>query len=98
MEPCLHTDFDVVVNVLRLKSQEDGPVTHYSAEVRIICHDCKVKFEFIGIGAGYRRDQPTTSIDFTTVHLPIIPESGQIAASASYQIGQEEKKDTIVKN
>jgi hypothetical protein len=73
--PCPHENFDVTVEVNRLISVEDGPVTGYSADVRVWCNDCREAFRWIGVPAGCRPDRPMVSVDETELHAPLRPAS-----------------------
>lgn len=74
-KPCPHEDFDAVVEVNRLTSEPDGPVTAYSADIRIRCSQCDEPFRWIGVQAGVRPDQPMVSVDETQLRAPIRPAS-----------------------
>lgn len=70
---CEHNEFAVNVKVSRLKDTEEGPVTHYAADVTIQCADCHLPFQFVGLPGGVRADKPTTSADWCEARLPIQP-------------------------
>lgn len=74
-KPCPHEDFDAVVEVNRLTSEPGGPVTAYSADIRIRCAQCGEPFRWIGVQAGMRPDRPMVSVDETELHAPIRPAS-----------------------
>ena len=71
MTDCKHLDFKAEVDVNRLQAEEGGPVTNYSASVRIACADCGMQFEFAGFGVGMSMYEPLCNVDGTEVHLPI---------------------------
>jgi len=73
--PCEHLNFAAQVNVARLTDGDDGPVTGYSADVEIICADCREQFVFIGLPGGYSPTEPMVSVDMTEARLPIRPSS-----------------------
>lgn len=72
---CPHEDFEAHVDVNRLTSAEDGPVTGYSADIRISCLDCDEPFRFIGVPAGLLPSRPACSVDEQELHVPIRPAS-----------------------
>ena len=79
---CKHMNFRAEVDVARLTEVEGGPVTGYSASVRISCVECGTPFEFIGLPLGVKsllvpnRDEARASLDGCEARLPIMP-SGQ---------------------
>lgn len=73
--PCEHRDFRAIVEVNRLMSEDDGPVTGYSAEVRVWCVECDEPFRFICADAGMLPDRPTVSLDEAELRAPIRPAS-----------------------
>ena len=70
---CNHENFHATVAVARLQSDHGGPVTHYSAGVKIVCADCQVEFQFAGVESGMSMYEPMCSIDGAEIHLPIMP-------------------------
>lgn len=74
-KPCPHEDFDASVEVNRLTSAEGGPVTAYTAGIRINCAGCGEAFRWIGVQAGLMPDRPMVSIDEAELHAPIRPAS-----------------------
>lgn len=74
-KPCPHEDFMASVEVNRLTSTEGGPVTGYSADIRVQCADCGEPFRWIGVEAGMMPDRPMVSVDETELHAPIRPAS-----------------------
>jgi hypothetical protein len=75
MNDCKHETFEASVNVGRLTDGDDGPVTSYVAEIKIVCAICRVEFGFLGPAAGVRNDEPTTSMDGLELRCPIVPGS-----------------------
>ena len=73
--PCPHENFNAWVEVNRLTDKEDGPITGYSAVIRISCAACDETFRFIGCDAGLRGDQPMVSVDEAELRVPIRPAS-----------------------
>lgn len=87
---CQHEQFEADVAVGRISEVEGGPITHYTADVKIKCIECGLPFEFIGMPAGMNRKFPTTNVDFTEAHLPIRPYSNSVATKLSYQVGPDQ--------
>lgn len=94
---CKHENFRADVKVGRLSEVDDGPITHYTADVKIICMDCNTAFEFIGMPAGISRKVPMTNVDFTEARLPIRPFTNSLATKLSFQVGAD-APDNSVKN
>jgi hypothetical protein len=80
LPPCEHRRFGASVEVSRLSDTEEGPVTHYAADIRIRCDECGLPFRFIGVPGGLAPDQPTTSLAGDELRAPIEPIPAQIAA------------------
>lgn len=74
-KPCPHEDFEASVEVNRLTATEGGPVTAYSADVRVSCTQCGEQFRWIGVPAGLKPDRPMVSVDETVLHAPMRPAS-----------------------
>lgn len=70
---CTHENFRASVDVFRLSEKEGGPVTHYSAEIRIFCAACGVRFLPQGLPVGLNPYQPTTDLEGSTLNVPIMP-------------------------
>lgn len=43
---CAHMRFRSQANVFRLSEIEGGPITGYTAEIKIACDDCGLPFRF----------------------------------------------------
>lgn len=71
--PCDHQTFECVTTVNRLVSKDGGPVTHYSADIKIRCLDCNTLFEFVGLPWGTSPYRPTVSMDGFELRAPITP-------------------------
>ena len=71
---CEHHLFGASVDVGRLTDVEGGPVTGYSASVRVWCQTCDRTFLFPGLPWGVSRVHPTASADGTELRAPLIPE------------------------
>lgn len=74
-KPCPHEDFDVFAEVGRITDGEGGPVTAYSASLRVSCQQCGEPFRWVGMQAGLRADRPMVSVDETELRAPIRPAS-----------------------
>lgn len=74
-KPCPHESFAAEVAVGRITETDDGPVTAYSAEIKVECATCGEKFRFIGVQAGLMPNKPMCSMDEFTLFAPIRPAS-----------------------
>lgn len=95
---CDHEEFEAVVDVNRLTDVEGGPVTAYSADVRIECTQCGEHFVFIGAPMGLSPREPRTSVLGQIIHLPIKPEGAPAAFGLdgpgfNVNIHQAERRD-----
>lgn len=72
---CAHEDFAVFADVARLTKVEGGPVTGYSADLKIECVQCGERFVFIGLPPGINPRGATGSMDGVEARLPIRPSS-----------------------
>jgi hypothetical protein len=79
MTDCQHENFDATVEVARLTNKE-GIVHAYSADIKVVCHDCKLPFEFPGFAHGISSHEARVSIDGQTMCVPLKPK-GQEAFS-----------------
>jgi hypothetical protein len=70
---CTHENFDAAVGVHRLTHVDGGPVTGYSAEVRIRCTHCGVPFEFLGLQPGIDTQGARVSMDGQELRIAITP-------------------------
>lgn len=73
-ESCKHESFAAEVDVNRL--EDSG---RFSADVRIACADCGLKFRFIGLPCGLDLNGAAVSIDATEARLAIAPV-GQVVS------------------
>ena len=74
-ERCAHPQFDSQVGIGRLTDVEGGPVTHYTAEIRVHCADCKLPFEWIGPPLGViDANAPVVGLDRLELRIPIEPQ------------------------
>lgn len=82
---CRHEHFAANVAVQRLMQEDNGPVTGFSADVRIQCAQCGLPFRFIGMEAGDHYAEPRVSVDGTELRAPIEPATHEkFAPRASY--------------
>lgn len=70
---CDHPTFQARTAVMRLTSVEGGPVTGYSADIRIRCSKCGLPFRFKGLPTGSSPDQPMASFLGDELRAPIEP-------------------------
>lgn len=75
---CVHERFLADVNVHRIKQAEAGPVTNFTADVKIQCAACGLPFEFLGVGMGSSPVEPLTSPDRLELRAPIVPQGAQV--------------------
>jgi len=76
---CEHKNFEADVKVARLQESETSTViVGYSADLKIKCRDCHMKFEFIGVEAGSSPFHPMVSVDSTEMRIPIKPSTGKL--------------------
>jgi hypothetical protein len=75
---CQHEQFEVMAKVVRLTDGDNGPVTGYTADIRIKCVQCEMPFEFIGVPGGYSPSQPMVNFDGTELRAPIRPSSDPV--------------------
>ncbi|MEU3455655.1 hypothetical protein ABZ671_18940 [Micromonospora sp. NPDC006766] len=74
-KPCDHVAFAGQFDINRITATDGGPVTAYSADIRITCETCGEQFRWIGAPAGLSPARPTVSVDETVLHAPIRPAS-----------------------
>lgn len=82
---CDHEDFLIEGNIGRLSHDKGGPITSYTADIKIKCTQCGLPFRFIGLAAGNHHSEPRVNIDATELRAPIEPaEHQKFAPAASY--------------
>lgn len=69
---CEHEEGEARVKFVRFSTVDDGPVTHYAAEVELSCKQCGMPFEFVGLPVGSSPYAPTTNLEGTTLEAPIV--------------------------
>lgn len=70
---CEHMNFLSKARIGRLTEHEGGPVTGYTAEIRIECSDCGLPFRFLGMAAGSHYAEPRVSADALELRAPLEP-------------------------
>lgn len=70
---CAHMNFQAHARVGRLTDTEGGPVTGYTADIKIECTECGLPFRFRGLAAGSHYAEPRVSIDGTELRAPLEP-------------------------
>lgn len=76
MSTCKHENFRAQVDVNRLSKTEGGPITHYSADVRIKCAQCGTPFEFMGLPVGLNAYGVAVDLEGTELRAAIKPLNG----------------------
>jgi hypothetical protein len=71
---CEHGNFECHASVGRLSQIDNGPITHYCADIRVKCTECGEFFEFIGVPLGCSAYRPTVSIDGLELRVPLMPQ------------------------
>jgi hypothetical protein len=74
-QACPHLNFKAGVTVARLTDGDDGPITNYSASIKVRCANkpCGQEFEWIGPPMGVNPGRPTVSVDGTELRAPLRP-------------------------
>lgn len=78
MNKCEHFNFESHARIGRLTDDEGGPVTGYSADIRIKCSDCGHPFTWVGVPFGYSPAQPMVSVDGQQLRAPITPSNFEL--------------------
>lgn len=74
-DACPHEEFQALVEVARLTKVEGGPVTGFSADVRVFCADCSEPFVWVGVPFGLSPRAPAVSLDGRELRAPLRPAS-----------------------
>jgi hypothetical protein len=77
VKDCPHEQFEANVEVNRIIDKG-----RFTADVRILCAQCKIPFRFIGVDAGFSPDFPTVNVDGTELCAPIEPEIVKVLATS----------------
>lgn len=70
---CPHTNFMTKAGIHRLSDTEGGPITGYTADIKISCTECGLPFRFRGLAAGSHFAEPRVSVDGTELRAPLEP-------------------------
>lgn len=76
---CPHENFEATVVVGRLTETEGGTVAGFSADIRVMCADCREPFCFRGAPLGLSQYHPTQSVDGLELRAPVHPISDPLA-------------------
>lgn len=71
---CEHNNFLADVSVGRLSQTDGGPITSYTADIRIRCADCDLPFEFLGLECGFDLQGARVSIDGQEARIALAPK------------------------
>lgn len=78
-ETCTHMETNAFVDVTRIKQRDDepddAPVNRYTAELKIMCSNCGVRFKFMGLPMEMDLNGAAVSVDGTEARLAIYPEN-----------------------
>lgn len=74
---CRHEEFAADVGVHRLTSEEGGPVTGYTADIKIQCAQCGKPFQFLGLEPGVDTQGARVSVDGLEARLALAPEGAR---------------------
>ncbi len=75
---CEHKDFNAHVSVGRLSLIDNGPITHYCADITVNCSHCGQPFEFHGLPLGISAYRPTVSMDGLILTAPLMPQGQKV--------------------
>jgi hypothetical protein len=75
---CEHPDFAAHVSVNRLTDTEGGPVTGYSADIKVSCAECGEPFRWTGVPGGLTQAAPRCSLDQLELRAPLRPASSDL--------------------
>lgn len=70
---CAHESFVVNADITRLTDTDNGPVTGYSASIRVNCDQCGLAFRFMGLPFGSHFAEPRLSADSEELRAPLEP-------------------------
>lgn len=90
---CQHDDFRCDAAIGRLSQAEGGPITGYTADIKVTCAQCGLPFRFVGLAAGNHYAEPRVSIDGTELRAPIEPATHErFAPAASYSMPPRQRQ------
>lgn len=79
---CKHNNFNCIADVIRLlKKDTDTEPSAFVAEIRIVCRDCGVPFEFLGVPMGYQPGATRVSFDSLTLNAALKPQGARLDQS-----------------
>ncbi len=96
IQTCEHMRFAASVEASRLTEVDDGPVTGYSADIKVQCADCGLPFRFIGLPGGLEPDQPTTSLAGDELRAPLEPMPVHLADRV--QRSRQASSDALIRS
>lgn len=73
MSRCQHHESNVKAEVYSLSDTEDGPVTGFTADIKVNCAKCGMAFEWLGLEKGFSTQKPMVSFDGIELRAPITP-------------------------
>ena len=73
---CRHESFSVKARVGRLTDTDGGPVTGYTADIKVECDECHLPFHWVGVPLGLSPNRPMVSADGLELRAPIAPGEG----------------------
>jgi hypothetical protein len=75
LKDCLHKSFFAQVNIARITADgtEDGPASHFYADVTIKCVECETPFHFVGVNGGLSPREPRCDPFAVELRAPIKP-------------------------
>ncbi len=78
LEECEHRRFVHKCVVYRLQDPEESKPHAFVAEVAVICAECDIPFQFLGMPSGNDLTKPMRAKDATTCRLPVTPPDRQV--------------------
>lgn len=73
---CNHKNFVSEVMVHRVSPEEGMEASHFTADIKIKCADCKIDFRFLCSRGGVMWNEPTVGIAGDELRVPIHPNDG----------------------
>lgn len=70
---CQHVNFTVFADINRIVDKGA-----FLAEIRIVCRDCNLPFEFVGVDAGLMFNRPMASPDAQELRAPVRPKGSDV--------------------
>lgn len=73
-------NFECRASIGRLTAEDDlEKVLAFVADIQVICADCGLPFEWMGLEMGVFNSRPSTSFDRTELRAPIRPSTDPAA-------------------